>query len=474
MVVLVACNKIGADPNLATNKLLPQNVADLKGWFENNFAKTTNFSKTVKSYGATNTAAAKTKFANVTEASVLEDAHVVKWPIWRMATNHLIGNINFTEVPVSVENEIFKMIAPKINDTEKNAIRAGRQNRVIFNQNSKGGYNKKIISLLPSYNYLKTHNFDISNISFFDLKKNKFEGQVIIKNWNEKILKYLSYDDKGKVTKITIKNKMQPASNLRLDCNWEFVGITFVPHPTCIRIGDESGPCGSLPLDLWDCTNDYENVCLEVPDDGDGSVDCDLEPDPAACLCATYNIGCGDGGGDDGDLEDDNACAQQLQQCMANLQNGTMTAGDPSEDVLEEVSSDLTGIIKYRSTFLEWRVCSFASESGTPGIGSFYNSISKEQVNTSYDPSLSIKKYKITGKGHISNRFTGGINCATQIIASPEVAILSTYADNTKLSIINKRHVQVYFGGCSNVSGGIYEIDFDGYNSKTAEWFYNH
>jgi hypothetical protein len=296
-VIIIACRR-----NLSKYEEGNFDVIAAKEWYYGVFKKTNAFSKVDFS----------SPFAPVFGSS---NFALAKYPDWGNAISYTNNGIEYVEMPLVYNTKT--IILPDmegLSKEEKKRIGNTSLTRVLFAKKADGQIVVRTVTIIPTLEYAKQYNYDISlnTLNHYDAR---FGGFVIVKTWDEKIIKAGKYDNgkikrrmqlsRLKVNSISVANTFSQPTNRTLynqECDWVWIPQIF---RTCVIVPEGDNP--SVNED--DCDNWHEvespvygtwdYVCRDIPDEQTG---CDYSLE-VSCECQLYGIGCGDDNGDGNESE---------------------------------------------------------------------------------------------------------------------------------------------------------------------------
>jgi len=214
-----------------------------------------------------------------------------KQPDWKNGTYRKVGNMEILEFPLLREKKSISVKSEKgLTSADKKRISSASLKRISFIRTANNEIIIRELDYIPDWEYLKTKNFDISDVQLGSAD-NKFTGSIVTKKWSGEILS-VSLLNEGKVTGRLIKKQKSAGNNL-LECEeYEYCTETEWCEMEWVFIGDnweyryvEPDNC------YWEEECETEVVCVEV---------CDYNSSES-CECQLYSIGCtGSGGGNSG------------------------------------------------------------------------------------------------------------------------------------------------------------------------------
>lgn len=236
-----------------------------------------------------------------------------KKPNWKLGIIYYIGKTQVAEFPlITGRKKVY--ISETLSESDSRKIIDNTILKVLFVKAPNKPMEVRIIQFTPTLNYLKSKNFDLSNLSFKDYTK-EFKGDFMIFDFDNNFKKGYHFANDGiKIIKLQTKflNKNNTANVPQLD-------VTTV---------SSSGLCDNLieidPNCVYTTHTTYQIICTGGwnPDEGFNPnycyieiiyIDCELQycdntndfencinqgNTQEQCLCTLYGIGCGESDGD--------------------------------------------------------------------------------------------------------------------------------------------------------------------------------
>lgn len=237
-----------------------------------------------------------------------------KKPNWNLGIIYYIGKTQVAEFPlITGRKKVY--ISETLSESDSRKIIDNTIFKVLFVKAPNKPMEVRIIQFTPTLNYLKSKNFDLSNLSFKDYTKD-FKGDFMIFDFDNNFKKGYHFANDGiKTIKLQTKflNKNNTANvplldvtttsssdlcdnSIELESNcWYIVHTTYETICTGgwnLDEGFNPNYCHieivSISCELAYCDNtiDFEN-CLNQGNTQE------------QCLCTLYGIGCGESGGDE-------------------------------------------------------------------------------------------------------------------------------------------------------------------------------
>lgn len=162
-----ACKKIDFGFKTETEKL----VSNTKEWWYAEFVKSAEYKEIDK-----------TSVFALSEKKFSEK----KSPSWKRAITYKTGKYDVVEMPLvyAANRYLLPGIGTIINTPEAKRIMKAFVTKLLVFSKPNGERELRIATLVPSRNYAKKVNYDLSNISFKQLPTD-FEGYQLIRKWNE-------------------------------------------------------------------------------------------------------------------------------------------------------------------------------------------------------------------------------------------------------------------------------------------------
>ena len=236
--------------------------------------------------------------------------------MWNMASEYAYGNLKVVEMPVVMEeNVLFLPGMANASKEQRNKVSNAALNKVLFFKNAAGNYFARVVTIIPTYEYLQSKNFDISATTAKELAPD-FEGYYIIRSWQNTVLNFFEVKNGKFAARVTIEewqssNKTQ-LSELNSESVFTCYELVTKSVRYCLIVGSSCPgdvPCPEPPCEEWvdDIIHSYKRV--PCGDGGQGEEPNDLFGDclqnggtVESCNCQMFSV-CdnpGDGGGDNG------------------------------------------------------------------------------------------------------------------------------------------------------------------------------
>ncbi|MBB2146193.1 hypothetical protein GM921_11900 [Pedobacter sp. LMG 31464] len=173
----------------------------------------------------------------------------MKIPIWQKAMEGKTRLYDFVEVPLKYTSKVTPMLYS--HEEGKNTVKTANKDvlkasldRLIIYKNKDGKVNQRIISFIPTEQYLARHNGDISHNRSNKLDKD-FDGTLIYREWNGAFLFALIIKDGRAIKKLSLENKTKFRKTAFSGDDCEYVDI-YEWFQYCYYIGDSPEPyyCG--------------------------------------------------------------------------------------------------------------------------------------------------------------------------------------------------------------------------------------
>ncbi len=333
--IINGCKK--SDAPLATTE--ESNVGAAKEWW----------------YGTFRKSAAYSEIDRTSPFAPPEGNSTKKYPDWERAISYSVGRLEIVELPlVYVTNSVLLPGMQKLNNTPEGARIAGSAiHRLMLIKKADGTMVVRIVTLVPSPEYAKQYNYDISHISLKGLPSD-FSGYQMIGGWDESqknIIKITNGKPEKKIEIIIAKELAKRKASNNFTAR-EVCDMVWVPHMVWVCVVVSSG----------DAVADQER-CHEqgywVEQGGDYELQCHDEPDEDPCLgmsseecmCQLYGIGCG-GGGDD---EDDCGVPSNINEILSNGTSTSELIERSNDPEVIEPNGDITRTWKGRWQFYTGR-----------------------------------------------------------------------------------------------------------------------
>lgn len=257
--IFISCRK-----NNETMQEISFNAPAAKEWFYGTFKKTNEYA----------TAATAGK----------------QLPDWKSGRYKKTGNMEMVEYDL-VQQKKTALVAPTGNRFEDKRIAEATVNRALFVKN--GNETKLfIVQFIPGADYAKANGYDISKNTFARPDKN-FTGKLLIKNWNNELVKgyNIANGKKENVIKQIVKENSANRTDINPDCYYSYTAW-FEQDCSIIPIGDNVAleNCSEWQM-MWESIT--ETYCPVGPSE------CELLGlDQEACMCQMLGV-CNGGGGEE-------------------------------------------------------------------------------------------------------------------------------------------------------------------------------
>ncbi len=281
-IVFWACNKTDKNFTQANDDTFTTAVA--KEWWYAHFNKTALYRSAAVTYVNSNNAQ-----AIVSSSAGKKTVSSNKYPYWKKAVSFKKDKLEWVEMPLF--KEYSKIPLPggmgNLSAAEKKRVAQASLNRVLLIRKPNGKVLVRQATIIPTADYARSRNYDISNFSFGKTNTG-FNGYVYISDWKSKHINSYEYkngvlDNKLKLIAATANGLPATAATLICDLVW-------VPNQTqsCVTIiaGDEPGnegttTCGEYHDDPTGA-GEWQDVCVDDGNPYGG------EDDP----CIMWGIGC--------------------------------------------------------------------------------------------------------------------------------------------------------------------------------------
>lgn len=311
IVILFSCRKLDA----FKNKEVPEevfSVAAAKEWFYGKFKKSASYSEEVESLFSLHTVAVSGRRKQYR-----------KYPLWNQAVAYRNGDMSVVEAPLFMEANIILLPGMQAaTAAERKRVAAATLHKVVFVQTGTQQTDVRIISIIPTLQYLQAHSYDISNNTARSVAPD-FEGYYVVRGWNNSVYRFLEVKQGKIVRSVTIvttgsrvaaqrTSHTAPAASMQNSSGMcgEWVWVPYLQQ-VCVRTALCEGdiPCPELPCEEWEEIEKYRLEFQVDPDcvggggpggggTGDPFGDCLLTgTDYNTCLCWIWGICEGDGGG---------------------------------------------------------------------------------------------------------------------------------------------------------------------------------
>ncbi|MEJ8818105.1 hypothetical protein [Lacibacter sp. H407] len=244
-----------------------------------------------------------------------------KYPYWNKAINYSLGSLQVVEMPLQLEEKALVLPGMQhLSKLEKTTIAEGSITKLLFFKQTDGAITTRIVTLIPTLQYLKAKKFDISDNN---LKKpdGSFEGFLMVQDWQGGLINLFEIKNAKYTRKIKISKFKKTANNdtgIELlssssECGW-VITTTVVQY--CVSTNGSSGdvPPGDPTCTEWQEYTDenWEYIPCEE-EEIDPFTECiQMGNDNDYCNCLVYGVGCqgeddppGDGGNFDDNWNDE-------------------------------------------------------------------------------------------------------------------------------------------------------------------------
>lgn len=280
-----------------------------------------------------------------------------KYPGWRSAMGYKKFDLEIIEVPLFYATK--KVILPELinNPYTSDASRISKAsvNRLLLIKKN-GTVIVRIVTIIPSVEYAKKTNYDLSRINFNSLPLD-FNGYLCVSNWGMSLKRFVKVKN-GKLVKslnIVKKDELPKFQNVSSRAN-----ILICPDP--IMVPNFVWVCAIVPT--GDDVADQEH-CEEIghyaeeggefvyPDCYDNNEsnleesleNCFMSSSVEDCYCMLLNIGCSPGGIQENNPDD--LCTMISEQAQSALESISSTIeSDGISFIGEESGPDANGIIR--------------------------------------------------------------------------------------------------------------------------------
>jgi len=285
---VLACQK---DASNEKEKNISNDVNDAKEWWYGVFRKSPDYSDFNWDSPLAPTVGNSTK----------------KYPDWKYAIAYRKYNNDIVELPLFyiTNNVLLPGMKDLYSTPEGDRIARSVIHKLVITKKNTGKVYVRTVSIIPSADYAKRRNYDISNLHLNQLPID-FDGYLSIAGWDLSLINMIRVEKGKMVKKINIATNKEMQKKIkkhnfasRLICpepvwvpNYQWVcvvvptGDAVADHETCEENGHEVENGGDY--EYPDCYDDGEGETLD---------DCLQGSNPENCDCIVYNIGCGDGGG---------------------------------------------------------------------------------------------------------------------------------------------------------------------------------
>lgn len=263
-----------------------------------------------------------------------------KLPSWKRGKSFAIGRLKFVELPLVMSHRIL-YLPKKPGETEADRLKVAENSlhKLLIIQRADGSLVTRIVTIIPSLNYLTKAQFNLSAFSLEHIPAD-FEGIINVADWNEsQVTNWLYNEGRRKEAKIS-KGQLLEGGRRKLQreipCPQEYDIIDY--HKYCIDVwGSDDEPSNFCDdPENWKIGQPIygyyipEGPCYEEDNTGDPCVNMTTEE----CNCMMLGIGCsGDGRNGDGEylvydgilLDLNNPCVDNVYRKM-NMSLGGLKA----------------------------------------------------------------------------------------------------------------------------------------------------
>jgi hypothetical protein len=169
----------------------------------------------------------------------------MKIPIWQKAMEGKTKLYDFVEVPLKYTSKVTPMLyiheegTSTVRTANKNVLKASLERLIIY-KNKNGRIDQRIISFIPTEQYLARHNGDISHNRINKLDKD-FDGTLIYRKWNGEFLFALLMKDGKAIKKLSLAQKMKLNKTAFRGEDCEDIDI-YEWFQVCSYYGDDPNP----------------------------------------------------------------------------------------------------------------------------------------------------------------------------------------------------------------------------------------
>lgn len=343
LIILVqACRKFDFFSN--ETKAPEFTVAEAKEWYYGVFKKTTGFRKT----DFNSPFSADPGLINgLPQLKTSDDSFFKKFPYWNKAIQYDLGSMQVVEAPVFYEANILVLPGMQnLTPSERKTIAKSSLQKVVFFKQADQATSVRMVTLIPSLEYLKSKDYDISDNTLKNPDE-KFDGFMVIRNWQEKVINIIEIKDAKYVRKVKIvktgsiqegsrKSENNSSQRLNEECGWVDVPVTVG-----LCIGNTYNADAPPSQDNCDNWTEYESSRMEYvpcePEETDPFQDCiQMGNDNDYCNCQIYGVGCQ--GGDDPPGDGDNGEGNFDEQWNDNIIDST------NKPCIDSILNDLVSL----------------------------------------------------------------------------------------------------------------------------------
>lgn len=190
-IIIIACQKEISSPQ-------KENVFDTaaaKEWWYGTFRKSTGY--TVVDYSSV-----------FVPSAGYGAAAAKKYPNWKNGNSYKIGSLQIAEFPLVYNSRITVFPgSERLSKSEKIKIAEASLRKLLLVKKADNSVIVRTITLIPSADYAKQKNYDISNNTLQN-PDSQFSGWLIIKDWKETIIGYWQIENGKRVKRMTIEKKL--------------------------------------------------------------------------------------------------------------------------------------------------------------------------------------------------------------------------------------------------------------------------
>lgn len=304
------------------------------------------------------------------KASILApspDKPTKKYPNWQRAVSYAIGKLEIVELPLAYQTN--SILLPRMqylfNTAEGVRVANSAIHRLMLIK-AHGITNVRTVTIVPSPEYAKKYNYDISHIRLSKLPSD-FSGFLMIGGWDESVknIVRISGGQLNEKIKIYSTEEMTKHEVPSLNTSVQVCGVEWVPKWVLVcavvptgDVVDDQRRCEEQGT--WVDQGGWENVCYDVEDDDNG--------DPCAgltyeeCICQVYGLDCDgddDGGGDGSDECNQEAIDEVVQEFneYAKIKSPATVShyADASIDGGDSIVGDFTWTV-VEGEFANWQI----------------------------------------------------------------------------------------------------------------------
>lgn len=248
-----------------------------------------------------------------------------KSPSWKRAITYRLGEFDVIEAPLVYETRriLLPQMGDIINTDEGKRIAEATSTRLLFFKSDDGSIQLRISTLVPTREYAKKKNYDLSSITLNNIPKD-FQGYQMIRKWNEEQINTFLIKDGKRIQQQHIQRPEGSFELLKKDGGIFVIAKKQIPQKL-LQVKEQKTTARSIsPLfeSKYECSSEWVpkmiTVCVivyesdeptrEVCEQHQSDNEYELQekcgwtwyPDPPDDPCGSYGV-CGGGGGDDGD-----------------------------------------------------------------------------------------------------------------------------------------------------------------------------